>query len=62
MNFRNLRASRFIKFTASKSLLSGKPYFIKTKEGKILPSKEWFMNVLSQYRKKKAGPGTKAGD
>ena len=44
-------AEDFIRLTASKSMISGKPYLIKTKEGETVPSKEWFLNALSQYRK-----------
>jgi hypothetical protein len=44
-------AEDFIRLTASKSMISGKPYLIKTKEGETVPSKDWFLNALSQYRK-----------
>ena len=55
-------AEDFIRLTATKSMISGKPYFIKTEEGETVPSQEWFLNALNQYRKAQAGPGTRAGD
>jgi len=55
-------AEDFIRITATKSMISGKPYLIKTKEGATVPSQEWFLNALNQYRKAQAGPGTRAGD
>lgn len=50
-------AEDFIRLTASKSLMSGKPYLIRTKEGKTLPSKDWLMDALSQYWKEEDGAG-----
>lgn len=46
----------FIEKCATKSELSDKPYQIKTAEGKVLPAKEWMLELLREDRKKMASP------
>jgi Family of unknown function (DUF5329) len=41
----------FIRLAATKSMLSGKPYLIRTTEGKELRSDEWLKQILEEYRK-----------
>jgi hypothetical protein len=40
----------FIRLAASKSVLSGQPYLVKTADGKQMTSAEWLGRVLSDYR------------
>ena len=40
----------FIRLTASKSLMSGKPYWIKTTDGKKIKSENWLLKALELYR------------
>ena len=42
----------FIKLSASKSLLSGKPYMVKTKTGRLMKSESWLLEALRAYRQK----------
>jgi hypothetical protein len=41
----------FIRLAASKSVLSGQPYLVKTPDGKQVTSAEWLGRILSDYRK-----------
>ena len=41
----------FIRFAATKSLQTGKPYMVRTKEGKESRCDEWMKKVLKEYRK-----------
>jgi len=43
----------FIRFAATKSLQTGKPYMVRTKEGKELRCDEWMKKVLKEYKKTK---------
>jgi hypothetical protein len=43
----------FIRLAATKSILSGEPYMVRTKEGKELRCDEWMKQVLEEYRKTK---------
>jgi hypothetical protein len=43
----------FIRFAATKSLQTGQPYVVRTKEGKELRCDEWMKKVLKEYRKTK---------
>jgi hypothetical protein len=43
----------FIRTAASKSLLSGRPYLVRSPQGKELSSQEWLLGVLEDYRKAK---------
>jgi hypothetical protein len=43
----------FIRFAATKSLQTGKPYMVRTKEGKELRCDEWMKKVLKEYRRTK---------
>ena len=40
----------FIRLSASRSLLSGKPYLVRTKAGKETRLDEWLTEVLKQHR------------
>lgn len=44
-------AEDFIEGLASKSSVSGKPYLIKTADGKIVPAAEWLGKALAEHRK-----------
>ena len=44
-------AEKFIELTATKSMMSGKHYLIKTSEDKIVQSKDYLLAVLAEYRK-----------
>ncbi|HXB41163.1 MAG TPA: DUF5329 domain-containing protein [Bacteroidia bacterium] len=44
-------AVEFIVHIASKSSISGKPYFIKFKDGKIIPSKDLLVEELKRIEK-----------
>ena len=46
----------FIRLTSTKSLLSGKPYKIRLKNGKMMPSQKWLEDALAEYRKKGGPP------
>ena len=46
----------FIRLAASKSLMSGKPYLVKTKDGKVVACAEWLGKVLAEYRRSGIGP------
>ena len=41
---------KFIELCATGSLVTGKPYFINTKQGEQLPSGEWLNTELQTYR------------
>jgi len=40
----------FIRLSASKSLISGKPYMVKTKSGQMMKSETWLLEALEVYR------------
>ena len=40
----------FIRLSASKSLLSGQPYLVRTADGKEMRLDEWLTEVLKQHR------------
>ena len=40
----------FIRLTATKSLISGKPYMVKVKTGKVIASETWLLKALETYR------------
>ena len=42
-------ADDFIRLCASKSLLSGKPYMIRSSDGKTIKSEEFFREKLKEY-------------
>ena len=42
----------FIRLTATKSLMTGKLYYIKLKDGKKLSSEAWLLRALEEYRQK----------
>jgi hypothetical protein len=42
-------ADDFIKLCASKSFISSKPYMIKSADGKIIKSEEYFREKLKEY-------------
>jgi hypothetical protein len=43
----------FIRLAASKSLLTGKPYLVKTPDGKEIHLDAWLTDALKEYRTKK---------
>jgi hypothetical protein len=45
----------FIRLSATKSLMSGKPYMVKTKTGQLLKSETWLLKALEAYRHKQRG-------
>jgi hypothetical protein len=45
----------FIRLAATKSLQTGQPYMVRSKEGKELRCDEWLKKVLKEYRKTKKG-------
>ena len=40
----------FIRLSASKSLLTGQPYLVKTRDGKEMPLSDWLANALKAHR------------
>ena len=43
-------AEDFIRLCASKSYISGKPYMIRTSDGKTIKSEDYFREKLREYR------------
>jgi hypothetical protein len=43
----------FIRLTATKSLMSGKPYMVKTKAGILMTSETWLLNALETFRQQR---------
>lgn len=43
----------FIRLSASKSMISGRPYMVKTKESRTMKSETWLLEALEAYRKKR---------
>lgn len=41
----------FIRLIGSKSLMTGRPYLVKTKNGKEIHADKWLRSVLEEYRK-----------
>jgi hypothetical protein len=44
----------FIRLTATKSLISGKPYRVKLKTGELIASETWLLKALEVYRQTRA--------
>ena len=42
----------FIRLAATKSLISGKPYYVKLKTGEKITSEAWLLKALEAYREK----------
>jgi hypothetical protein len=42
----------FIRLSATKSLMSGKLYYVKLKDGKKITSEAWLLQALEAYRQK----------
>jgi hypothetical protein len=40
----------FIRLAATKSELSGKPYQVRTRDGRLFTSAEWLTGILTEYR------------
>jgi hypothetical protein len=40
----------FIRLTATKSVVSGKPYLVRMKDGRTIPCAEWLHGILRDYR------------
>jgi hypothetical protein len=45
----------FIRLSATKSMMSGKPYMIRTEAGDTMTSAEWLTQALEEYRLAKSG-------
>lgn len=43
----------FIRLTGTKSLITGKHYQIRTKDGVTMPAQRWLEGILEEYRKTK---------
>lgn len=41
----------FIRLSATKSLMTGRPYRVKTKNGKLMTSETWLLEALETYRR-----------
>ena len=48
-------AEDFIRLSATKSLISGKPYMVKTKTGLLMKSETWLLKALESYRQNQHG-------
>ena len=46
----------FIRFAATKSLVSGKPYQVRMKDGKTMLTQKWLEDALEKYRTKGGRP------
>lgn len=46
----------FIRLAGSKSELSGKPYQVKTRDGKVQNSADWLTALLNEYRSARPTP------
>ena len=44
----------FIRLTATKSLLTGQPYLVRTSDGKEMPLNTWLSNALREHRENEA--------
>lgn len=42
----------FIQTSATKSMITGKPYLVKTADGTVISCAEWLGKVLADYRKR----------
>ncbi len=42
----------FIQMSATKSMVTGKPYLVKTTDGTVVPCADWLGKVLADYRKR----------
>lgn len=52
----------FIRLSATKSMMSGKPYSIRLPDGTVMTTKEWLEAELARYRAARAAPPDSAGD
>ena len=48
----------FIRLAASKSLMSGRTYMVRTKDGKLIKSETWLLEALADYRIGRCQPDT----
>ena len=44
----------FIRLAATKSLLTGQPYLVRTRDGKEMPLNTWLSNALREHRENEA--------
>jgi hypothetical protein len=44
-------AEDFVRLAASRSILSGQPYLVRTKDGQTLPCGAWLLAELNRFRK-----------
>jgi len=47
----------FIKYCATKSTMSGKPYRVRLEDGRTITSEEWLLAALEDYRRADGGEG-----
>lgn len=47
----------FIRLAGSKSLVTGKPYRVKMKNGEEIPCEKWLGNILRKYRERQRSDG-----
>ena len=45
----------FIRLSATRSLISGRPYMVKTKTGQQMKSETWLLEALDAYRQNQHG-------
>ena len=45
----------FIRLSASKSLISGRPYMVKPRDGQMMKSETWLLEALKKYRQEQSG-------
>ena len=48
----------FIRLAASKSLISGSPYMVRTTDGKLIKSATWLLKALEDYRMRQSQSDT----
>jgi hypothetical protein len=46
----------------TKSELSGKPYLVQTRDGRVVKSAEWLTQILADYRSGQQTPGNPRPD
>jgi hypothetical protein len=52
----------FIRLSATKSMMSGKPYTVRLPDGSIITTKEWLEAELARYRAARASSPDSTGD
>lgn len=52
----------FIRLAGTKSILSGRPYMVRMKDGNEIPCAEWLCKALEEYRKSMIESKEKSGE